>query len=156
MAEDTARLVAISAGPGGIPKHPVDRVRITAVGLEGDGHRNAFHGGPRRAVCMLSVEEVRWLAADGVRGAGPGTFGENLLVEGLVLDALTPGDHLEFDGGVVLVLDDVRAPCGTLKSVDERFPDLMAGRSGWLCRVESEGDVRVGESLRRKPGPPAA
>lgn len=152
MAEDTARLVAICVGSGGIPKLPVDRARVTAEGLEGDGHRNAFHGGSRRAVCLLSVEEVGWLAVDGVRGAGPGTFGENLLVEGLGLDVLTPGDQLEFDGGVVLVLDDVRAPCGTLKSVDQRFPDLMAGRSGWLCRVKAGGELGVGAALRRRPG----
>jgi MOSC domain-containing protein YiiM len=152
VAEDTARLVAICVGSGGIPKHPVDHARVTAEGLEGDGHRNAFHGGSRRAICLLSVEEVEWLAADGVRAAGPGTFGENLLVEGLALDALSPGDRLEFDGGVVLVLDDVRAPCATLKGVDVRFPDLMAGRSGWLCRVASGGELGAGATLSRRPG----
>ena len=152
MAEESARVVAVCLGPGGIPKQPVPRARISAQGLEGDGHRYQFHGGSRRAVCLLSVEEGRLLEADGVATRGPGTFGENLLVEGLPSTVLSPGDRLEFEHGVVLVLDDVRAPCGTLASVDPRFPDLMAGRSGWLCRVESGGDVQVGERLRRRSG----
>jgi hypothetical protein len=36
---------------------------------------------------------------------------------------------------VRLAIHDVREPCKTLKSVDARFPNLMLGRSGFVCRV---------------------
>jgi MOSC domain-containing protein YiiM len=140
-------VVAVCLGPGGIPKREVEAARVGRLGLEGDGHRHRLHGGERRAVCLLSVEEVRALRADGVRDAGPGTFGENLLTEGLDLARLVPGDRLAVGDEVVLEVDDVREPCGTLKSVDARFPDLMVGRSGLLCRVVTGGEVRRGHAI---------
>jgi len=43
----------------------------------------------------------------------------------------------------------VREPCGTLKSVDARFPNLMLGRSGFVCRVLREGLLRPGMRVRK-------
>ena len=144
------RLVAICAGPGGIPKHTLSHVRVRRGGLDGDDHRWHGHGGPDRAVCLLSQEEVKSLEGDGVVVSGPGAFGENLLVAGLDFTALRPGDRLSLSPAagtqppVVLELTDVRAPCKTLTSVDPRFPDLMLGRSGFVARVLVEGQVEPG------------
>ena len=145
------RLVAVCIGPGGIPKHTVERARLTTAGLDGDRHRHPEHGGLARALCLLSTAEVRSLAEDGVAGAlEPGTFGENLLIDGLDFADLRPGDRLSFarvpgagvaGGRVVCELSDLRAPCVTLKSVDSRLPDLMCGRSGFVAR-----GIEVGES----------
>ena len=140
----TGRVVAVCTGPGGIPKEPVDAARVSELGLEGDAHRYRRHGGADRAVCLFSVEDYATLRRDGVDAEPPGAFGENLLTEGLDFAGLRAGDRLAVGDEVVLEIFDVRAPCATLKSVDERFPNLMLGRSGFVCRVERGGTVRAG------------
>lgn len=151
-----ARIVAVCLGPGGIPKAPVERARCTADGLEGDRHRYRGHGGPDRALCFLSVQEVRALERDGVPTSGPGTFGENVLTEGLDPASVRPGDRFRLGADVVVEVTDVREPCGTLKRLDRRFPDLMLGRSGFLARVLAEGELAPGMAIERLAGPAGA
>ncbi len=142
------RIVAVCLGAGGIPKHPVAEGIIGELGLEGDRHRYVLHGGPDRALCLLSVEMTRTLERDDVPIAAPGAYGENLLTEGLDLSALRPGDLLEVGDEVRLQLSDVREPCKVLQAIDPRFPDLMLGRSGWMARVLAGGRVRPGAEIR--------
>lgn len=142
--ETGARVLGVCLGPGGIPKHPQGRATLGLLGLVGDAHRFRLHGGPDRAVCLLTAAEARSLATDGVPDRGPGTFGENLRIEGLDPAALRPGDRLAIGPEVLLELHDVRAPCRTLAPLDPRFPDLMIGRSGWLCRVVRGGSLEPG------------
>ncbi|MEZ5979916.1 MAG: MOSC domain-containing protein [Planctomycetota bacterium] len=140
-------VVAVCIGPGGIPKRPVEEAHVEELGLVGDGHRFHLHGGRDRAVCILSESDVRSLEADGVATSGPGTFGENLLLRGVDLGALRPGDRLAVGDELVIEIADVREPCKTLRSVDPRFPDLMVGRSGFVCRVATPGTVRRGDAV---------
>lgn len=149
MGASGARIVAVCTGSGGIPKHPVTSAVVGPLGLEGDGHRFHLHGGADRAVCLLSTEVYAALREDGVDCDAPGTFGENVLTEGLDDATLRPGDRLRLGDEVVVEIHDVRAPCKTLKSVDARFPDLMLGRSGWVCRVVTGGTLRPGTSIER-------
>ena len=142
------RIVAVCLGAGGIPKHPVAEGLIGGLGLEGDRHRYVLHGGPDRALCLLSVELTRELERDDVPPAAPGGYGENLLTEGLDLTTLRPGDLLDVGDEVRLQLSDVREPCKVLQAIDPRFPDLMLGRSGWMARVLSGGRVRPGDEVR--------
>lgn len=153
---------AVCVGPGGIPKQPVPEARIGTLGLEGDAHRFHLHGGAHRAVCLFSVEDYRSLAVDGVpapapdaQGAGAGAYGENLTTEGLDYGRLRPGARLAVGAEVVLELHDVREPCGTLKRLDRRFPNLMVGRSGWVCRVVREGVVRPLDPIVARDDPSA-
>ncbi len=141
-------VVAICVGPGGVPKPQVASVRVTIDGLDGDGHRHRLHGGANRAVCILSVAEVRSLERDGVKNLVPGSFGENLLIDGIDFGALRPGDRLSIGADVVIEIHEIREPCGTLKPVDKRFPDLMTGRSGFVCKVVREGSIERGCAVR--------
>ena len=60
------RVVQINISPGGVPKLPVAAARVTPDGLEGDGHRDLeHHGGPERALCLFSLEQIRALQAEG-------------------------------------------------------------------------------------------
>lgn len=141
-------VVAICVGPGGIPKPQVASVRVTALGLDGDGHRHRLHGGANRAVCILSVAEVRSIERDGVKGLVPGSFGENLLIDGIDFAALRPGDRLAIGADVVIEIHEIREPCGVLRPLDKRFPDLMTGRSGFVCKVVREGSIESGCAVR--------
>jgi MOSC domain-containing protein YiiM len=153
MTELTGTVIAVCLGPGGIPKHAVASARVGPLGLEGDLHRYRFHGGAHRAVCLFSIEDYRALALDGVAAEPPGAFGENLLTQALDYAKLRAGDRLAVGGEVLLEIDDVREPCKTLKPLDARFPGLMVGRSGFLCRVLREGTVSPGMTIRALADP---
>ncbi len=137
------RVVALCLGPGGIPKLAVAEAQLGTMGLEGDKHRHPEHGGSNRAVCLFSTSDYATLQRDGVQATAPGSFGENLLIEGLVFDDLVPGDRLQVGDMVVLEIHDCREPCVTLEQVDPRFPALMEGRSGFVCKVVTCGPLAV-------------
>jgi MOSC domain-containing protein YiiM len=141
-------VVAVCSGPGGIPKQSVEMAHVSIDGLDGDRHRSRFHGGQNRAVCLFSIEDYRSLQRDRVVCEPPGAFGENVLTEGLDFTLLRVGNELTIGDEVRIAIHDVREPCGTLKSVDKRFPDLMLGRSGFVCRVVEPGILRPGMSIR--------
>ena len=149
-----AEVVAICGGRGGIPKAQVESCAVGAEGLEGDGHRKLHHGGRDRAVCLLAEEVYEALREDDVDCTTPGTFGENVLTRGLDDSTLRAGDRLRLGDELVLEIHDVRAPCATLKTVDRRFPELMVGRSGWLCRVVEPGILRRGATIQHAPANP--
>jgi MOSC domain-containing protein YiiM len=142
-------VLAVCLGPGGIPKHPVESAELGPLGLLGDKQRFHFHGGPNRALCLLSIEDYRALQRDGVAVEAPGSFGENVLTEGLDFGALRPDDELVIGDEVRIALHDVREPCKTLKAIDERFPNLMLGRSGFVCRVIRGGRLAPGMAIRK-------
>lgn len=145
----TGRVLAVCIGPGGIPKQPVPEAQVGELGLAGDRQRFAFHGGAHRAVCLFSIEDYRALQNDGVRATPPGAFGENVLTEGLDFAQLRAGDRLAIGDEVLLEIHDVREPCGTLKSLDKRFPNLMVGRSGFVCRTLRGGALRPAMSVKK-------
>ena len=90
----TGRIVRINVSAGGVPKRPVRTARVTLAGLEGDGHRNRkLHGGPDRALCLFSLEQIEALQAEG-HPVEPGALGENLTVTGLDWPRVRPGDLL--------------------------------------------------------------
>lgn len=150
------RVVAVCVGSGGIPKHAVGSASVGPLGLEGDAHRFKLHGGPNRAVCLFAIEDYRSLQRDGVACEPPGAFGENVLTEGLDYALLRPDDQLEIGAEVVVAIHDVREPCGTLKKLDRRFPDLMIGRSGFVCRVVRTGVLAPGDRVRVRTSDAAA
>lgn len=142
-------VLAVCVGEGGIPKLAVDAALVTPLGVEGDKQRFHFHGGRNRAVCLFSIEDYRALQRDDVKCDPPGAFGENVLTEGLDFKRLKADDELTIGDVVRIAIHDVREPCKTLKSVDARFPNLMLGRSGFVCRVVQPGLIRAGMTVAR-------
>jgi hypothetical protein len=64
----TGRIVQINVSPGGVPKHPVGRARVTWMGID---HRNTeHHGGPDRALLdLLDREEAERCRPKGIRSS---------------------------------------------------------------------------------------
>ncbi len=154
VSGDPGRLLAVCIGPGGIPKRAVPEAELTLEGLAGDRSRHRLHGGRDRAVCLLSALEIAALVRDGVPASEPGTFGENLVYEGLDPERLRPGDRLRIGEQAIVELTDVREPCGTLRPLDRRFPDLMLGRSGFMARVVRPGVLAPGLPIWLLAPPP--
>ena len=122
---------------------PVDRIELLAgKGLRGD--RKAGHN-PDRQVNVLSAEWLTMAAARGYR-AGPGQFGEQLIVEGLDVVALPPGTRLRLGPAAVLQIVKGRTGCSRLEAAQGQSIAGL-GPIGVLARVVVGGEVAVGEGV---------
>ena len=144
----------------GIAKRPVVAGTLTLSELNLEGDRQAdltVHGGPDKAVYAYPAEHLPvWneeLGAD----FGPGTFGENLTVEGMREDDVRIGDIWAW-GEARLQVAQPRSPCYKLAAITGR-PDIgkrliRAGRTGWYLRVLRPGVVPVAGPIRVVARPP--
>jgi MOSC domain-containing protein YiiM len=161
------KLLAISIGasrpvPGrktqksGIYKEPVDHsVLVGREGLAGDRIVNRkHHGGPDQAVYIEGEIDYAWWRQELGLPLPPGTFGENLLIEGVDNRELAVGDRFEI-GDVVLELTSARMPCATFaarmgdSAIVKRY--TRAARPGAYARVIREGSIRAGDAVRYLP-----
>ncbi len=144
-------IISINISRGGIPKLPVDSVRITMAGLAGDGHNHEKHRTPLQAVCLQDSETLEGLTQEGFP-LSSGMTGENLTVKNLHVNTLPPGTILEFVNGVVLELTKVRKSCYVLDTIDPRLKEVITGRCGLYAKVLKEGVIRKEETIHvRKP-----
>jgi hypothetical protein len=140
---------------GGVPKTGVDRVVITAAGVEGDRQKDRrHHGRPFQAVCLWSSEVIERFRGDG-HPLAPGLAGENLTLSGLDWAAVRPGAHLRV-GDSVLEVSSHAVPCKKNRDwfLDGRF-DLMHHKHGPVSRmyatVLEPGTVRPGDAAILEP-----
>jgi MOSC domain-containing protein YiiM len=148
-AQRLGRLMAVCVSPGGIPKLPLNEVSVGPEGLAGDGRNHAKHLRPDRAISIFDLEILEQLVREGFP-LESGTAGENLLVEGLDVQSLTPGTVLEI-GDVLLELKTPRKPCYVLDAVDPRLKDAILGRCGYMASVLRGGTLRPGMAIRCRP-----
>jgi MOSC domain-containing protein YiiM len=149
-----ARIVQISVSPGGVPKLPVPSARVTTLGLQGDAQRDLeHHGGPDRALCLFSQERIHALQAEG-HPITPGSIGENLTLEGLDWNAVTPGAYLRLGEDVVAQVTRYTAPCLNI-TASFRHRDYSRvsqkhhpGDSRVYARVLREGFLTSGDPVQ--------
>ncbi len=148
------RVVQINISPGGVPKLPVAAARVTPDGLEGDGHRDLeHHGGPERALCLFSLEQIRALQAEGHR-VTPGAIGENLTLEGVDWERVQPGAVLELGEEVRIEITRYTSPCFNIEPsfAGGDFARVSQKRHpGWsrvYAKVLQPGPIRQGDPVR--------
>jgi MOSC domain-containing protein YiiM len=148
------RIVQISISAGGVPKRPVAAARVTADGIDGDGHRNTrYHGGPDRALCLYSIERIRALAAEG-HPIVPGSIGENVTIEGLEWNNVAPGTRMRLGEHVVIEVTRYTTPCFNITSsfTDGDYSRVsqkqQPGSSRVYARVLTEGVIRRDDRVR--------
>jgi MOSC domain-containing protein YiiM len=149
-----ARIVQIGISAGGVPKRPVDEARVTADGLDGDGHTNTrYHGGPDRALCLYSAERIRSLAAGG-HPIVPGSIGENVTIEGLEWSDVEPGTRMRLGERVVIEITRYTSPCFkiTASFADGDYSRVSQKQQpGWsrvYARVLTEGVIRRDDPVK--------
>ena len=149
----SGRIVQISVSPGGVPKTPVPSADVTSIGLEGDAHRDLeHHGGPDRAVCLFSLEQIQALQAEG-HPVGPGALGENVTIEGIDWRRVVPGVRLKLGGQLLLEITRYTSPCLNIRPAfshgdyarvsEKRHP----GWSRVYARVLMAGRIQTGDSV---------
>ena len=140
-------------------KQPVDvRVRAEGVNIAGDDQADRrVHGGATKAIYAYSVEDYQWWGTQLGRPMDPGTFGENLTVDGVDLAAAVVGERWRV-GAAVLRVTEPRIPCFKLgirmgdDAFVRRFAD--AARPGAYCAIEEAGDLGAGDAIElvHRPG----
>jgi len=144
---------AVCVSPGGLPKLPVPAARATPAGLEGDAHNHPhIHGGPEKALLLISVERLGELRALGFPVA-PGVLGENLATRGLDFAQLAAGMRFRA-GDAWLELTRLRRPCRQLEPLNAgragAIQQLLQARphlGGWYARVLLGGVIRAGDII---------
>jgi MOSC domain-containing protein YiiM len=103
----------ISISKGGVPKLAVPEAWANPLGLEGDGHFHPqFHGGPSKALLLVSLEDLDALRAEGYP-VFPGALGENLTIRGIDFRKLRSGQRFVV-GDAAIELTTLRQPCSAL------------------------------------------
>lgn len=133
----TGTLYSINVAPGGVPKKRVEAAQITAAGVQGDKQNSAWHRKPNRAVTLLSLATIKKMQQEG-HPIAPGTTGENLTIDGMANELLTPGVKVKVGAAVVLEVALYLPPCGT---IGKSFKDGDANR---MNQEKHPGDARVG------------
>lgn len=152
----TARPVPGKSYRTGIFKTPTDAaIVVDREGLLGDAICNRkHHGGPEQAVYGLGSIDLDWWSKELGRTIEPGTFGENLVIEGLDSRGVCVGDRFETERAL-LEVTSTRIPCNTLNArmgdpgFARRF--MQAGRSGFYCRVLKDGVIQAGDRVTYTP-----
>ncbi len=147
----------------GIRKQPVsgETVAVTLTNIEGDGQGDLrVHGGPEKAVYGYPSEHwAPWTEElQPEQPYGPGSFGENLSLAGILEDGACIGDIWRW-GAVRLQICQPRFPCYKLGEVlhDRSVIKAMVenGRTGWYFRVLTPGSAPVSGSIEIESRDPA-
>ena len=150
-AQGTVFQVNISRG--GAPKLPVPEATLGSEGLAGDYHDDVVnHGGPMRAVCLFTLEEIERLAAEG-HPIFPGAVGENVTLRGISQEMLIPGAVLTIGTEIQLEIISYTVPCkgiahafstGDFTRISQK---LHPGESRVYAKVLHGGVIRTGDGV---------
>ncbi len=156
--------VCRNAKPG-VPKLEVEAIQLVAdYGVDGDYHAGALvrhrylakkhpNKPNHRHVLLVDTSILAELAGQGIH-LSPGMLGENIVVEGIAVMALTLGTRLEI-GAALLEVTEIRTPCAQLNAM---HPDLLktvaakedgtgSPNAGIFARILRGGPIRPGDPV---------
>jgi MOSC domain-containing protein YiiM len=149
----TGAVFQINTSRGGVPKFPLEEAYLEFEGVTGDFQANRkYHGGPERAVCLFSLEQIQELQIEG-HPIFPGSVGENLTLTGLEWSTLSPGTILRIGDEAILQVTTFTVPCKTIAKsfINSEFnrisQKLHPGNSRVYARVLQRGALRKGQRV---------
>lgn len=152
-AMNSGKIYQINISGGGVPKLPILEGDVAELGIRGDAHNDmVHHGGPTRAICLYSIEQIRALQSEG-HPIQPGDIGENITTDGIDISGLGVGDRLQLGQQVVIEITGFATPCkyiqfafaeGTIQRVSQK---TNPGWSRLYASVLQEGVIRVGDAV---------
>ena len=152
--ETNGRIFQLSVSSGGVPKHRIPEAGVTFRGLAGDSQRDLrAHGSPEQALCIFAIEQIALMRIEGHR-LGAGATGENITIEGIDWNEVTPGTRLRLGEDVLVEVTSYASPCwknaqwfidGNIHRIDQ---ETHPGSSRVYGRVLSEGHIREGDPVQ--------
>ena len=129
-------------------REPVESVQLlVGKGIAGDRKGSKY---PARQINLMSAETLAQLALEGFKTA-PGEMGEQIVVSGLPIDGLKPGDRIRLGATAVLEVDKARTGCDRFEHIQGRKKSEVRGRLGQMMRVIADGSIRVEDSVSVEP-----
>jgi len=149
----SGRVFQINASQGGLPKLGQLQAEVNLSGLANDQQADTrLHGGPERALCLYSLEQILNLQAEG-HPIFPGAIGENLTLTGLDWSQIGPGKRLKVGSDVLVEITRFTTPCNNLEPffLDADYSRVSEKRNpGWsrvYARVLRGGMIKVGDEV---------
>ena len=102
---------------------------------------------PDRQINLMASETVAQLAAEGFK-ASPGELGEQIVVEGVDVDSLKPGDRVRLGTTAIVEVDKARTGCDRFEHIQGQKKSQVRGRLGQMMRVVADGSIRIGDPAR--------
>lgn len=137
----TIRALLLAQERGTPMKRVAEAQALEGKGFEGDRHGKRKPGGKRQ---LLLLDEASHVALR----LGVGELKENVVVAGLPLESLPPGQRLALGEEVVVELTEPCVPCSKLERIRPGLLKESWGRRGLLARVLRGGTVREGDTVR--------
>ncbi len=114
---------------------------VAERGLVGDRHFMKRAGGKRQVLLLDDADRE-------ALGLAPGALKENVLVAGIPLETLPPGQRIALGPEVVVELTMTCVPCSKVNRIRPGLLKESWGRRGQLARVVVGGTMRVGDEVR--------
>lgn len=139
------KLISIAYSNGhGLPRPLHEEATVVADhGIDGDLRAGRAR---HRHLNIMDTETIEHLKMEGF-AVGPGVMGENLVIEGVLLDQQPEGTRIRIGDSVVAETTGLREPCSNLTPIDGRMPHAVVGRVGVLATVIKGGAICVGDSV---------
>jgi len=115
----------------------VSEVEVSSAGFQGDFHTSVANG---RQILMLSSEVLQEFELR------PGSLFENIVLEGVDVMALSPGQRLHI-GNSVLEVTVPCQPCVQMERIRKGLKQALAGKRGMFAQVVTTGTIRVGDRV---------
>lgn len=126
----------------GIQKHSIEEANlIKDWGIEGDAHGGKWH----RQISILSKEKTDLFKEKGAN-IHPGSFGENLIIEGFDFASLPVGTRILI-GEVVLEMTQIGKECHNHCAIYKKMGDCIMPREGVFAEVIQGGHIEVGQEV---------
>jgi MOSC domain-containing protein YiiM len=128
----------------GEKKHNIEKcLLIKDRGLKDDAHAGFMH----RQVSLLARESIDKIKNMGINVV-PGDFAENLTTEGIDLPSLPIGTKLLVGDGIVLRVTQIGKECHARCAIFQQVGDCVMPREGIFAEVLTEGEVKVGDTIK--------
>lgn len=138
--------VNISAKRGTIKK-PVDKIKLTEIGIQGDAHSGSWH----RQVSMLGDESIQKFSKGANREIKYGEFAENISTKGLKLYKTAPLDKF-ISEGIVLMVTQIGKKChGDNCAIFKEVGNCVMPKEGIFVKVLQGGELVPGKKFEYHP-----
>jgi MOSC domain-containing protein YiiM len=127
----------------GYTRIPLQQAELVAgYGIDGD----MKGGGKDRQLNIMTADTATLLGDEGFMAAA-GQLGEQLMIAGLDVDALAPGDRIKIGESAIIEISEPRTGCAKFERHQGKLRTEAAGRLGMMARVVAGGTVKVGDEV---------
>lgn len=143
--EGIIKAVCISKKRGTEKQNVKKAMLIENYGIEHDAHAGSWH----RQVSLLSYDKVQSFNQKGAN-VQDGSFGENLLVEGIDFRNLKVKTRLQCQN-VILEITQIGKECHSHCQIYQRMGECIMPTEGVFARVIQGGKIEVGDVMKVIP-----